>query len=295
MNHRTLASLLIVIILLLVGSQCILVVPQGQTGAVLRFQRLVETDLAPGAHFKLPFTDRPAYLDSGWIVLDGQRENGGLEKVAAGDGQPVELGYMLLWRISNAAQFCAKAPGCDESQGAYYINQAILPLLKQRFAAHSFDDAIAQLQNKVLNDLVPALNQQLSGSGMDVHSVKVTALQLTNTAEDIVYTRMRSAQSAQAAKIRAEGLAAADRIKADADQQRAAILAQGQIQAQKLRGAADADAAQIYARAARQDPAFFRFYLGLQAYRRIMQNGSNVIVLGQDSPLLKYFGSGAGK
>lgn len=295
MKHRTLASLLVAIILLLIASQCVVVVPQGQAGAVLRFQRLVESGLAPGVHFKLPFTDRPAYLDSGWIVLDGQRENGGLEKVAASDGQPVELGYMLLWRITDAAQFCAKAPGCDESQGAYYINQAILPLLKQRFAAHSFDDAIAQSQSKVLSDVVPALNRQLNGSGMHVSGVRVTVLQLTDAAEDIVYTRMRSAQSAQAAKIRAEGLAAADRIKADADQQRAAIVAQGRVQAQKIRGAADADAAQIYARAARQDPAFFRFYLGLQAYRRIMQNGNNVIVLGQDSPLLKYFGNSAVK
>ncbi|MGH8400132.1 MAG: hypothetical protein ACRESU_03430, partial [Gammaproteobacteria bacterium] len=176
---------------------------------------------------------------------------------------------------------------------AYTINQAALPLFKQAFAAHSFDEALAASQDKVLGDLVPALNKQLQGSGMEVRSARVTTLGMTDTTQDIVYTRMRSAQSAQAAKLRAEGAAAADRIKADADQQRATILAQGQIQAQKVRGTADAEAARIYAHASRQDPEFFRFFLGLQAYRRVMQNGDNVIVLGPDSQLMKYLKAAA--
>jgi modulator of FtsH protease HflC len=288
MRHHTVAGLLIVVIMLLVASQGVLVVPQGHSGAVLRFQDVVRDGLAPGLHLRLPFLDHPVYLDDGWIVLDGRRENGGLEKVAAGDGRPLELGYILLWRITDVSAFCTRNPGCDEAQGAYYINQAVLPLLKQAFAAQGFDEAFAAPQDKLLGDLVPTLNRQLKGSGMEVRSVRVTELGLTNTIQDIVYTRMRSAQSAQAAKLRAEGAAAADRIKADADQQRATILAQGQIRAQQIRGTADAEAARIYAHAARRDPGFFRFYLGLQAYRRVMQNGNNVIVLGSDSQLLKY-------
>jgi modulator of FtsH protease HflC len=291
MKHHVVAGLLIAVIALLVASQGLIVVPQGHSGAVLRFQRLVRSGLAPGLHFKVPFLDHPIYPDDGWIVLDGQRENGGLEKVAASDGRPLELGYILLWRINDMQAFCQKNPGCDESQGAYYINQAALPLFKQAFAAHSFDDALSASQEKIIADLVPALNKQLQGSGMAVRSARITALGLTDTTQDIVYTRMRSAQSAQAAKLRAEGKAAADRVKADADQQRATILAQGQIQSQKIRGAADAEAARVYARASRQDPAFFRFYLSLQAYRRVMRNGDNVIVLGPDSQLIKYLNS----
>ncbi|HEX6549862.1 MAG TPA: SPFH domain-containing protein [Gammaproteobacteria bacterium] len=295
MKHRTLAGLLIMLIMLLVASQSLMVVPQGYTGAVLRLQRVVQSGLAPGLHFKFPFLDHPVYLSSGWIVLDGQRENGGLEKVSASDGRPMELGYLLLWRISDMDSFCARNPGCDETQGAYHINQVALPLFTQAFAAHGFDEALAEPQDKVLGNLVPALNQQLQGSGVEVRSARVTALGLTDVTQDIVYTRMRSAQSAQAAKIRAEGAAAADRIKADADQQRAQILAQGRIQAQKIRGAADAEAARIYARASRRDPGFFRFYLGLQVYRRIMQNGDNVVVLGPDSELLRYLKGAANR
>lgn len=288
MKHHVIASFLIAIIVVLIVSQGLMIVPQGHSGAVLRFQRLVRSDLAPGLHFKLPLLDHPIYLDSGWIVLDGQRENGGLEKVAASDGRPLELGYMLLWRISDMQAFCAKNPGCDESQGAYHINQLALPLFKQAFASHSFDDALSASQEKISTGLVSALSKQLQGSGMEVRGARITALGLTDTTQDIVYTRMRSAQSTQAAKLRAEGAAAADRIKADADQQRATILAQGQIQAQKIRGMADAGAARTYAGAAHRDPGFFRFYLSLQAYRRVMQNGDNVIVLGPDSQLLKY-------
>lgn len=295
MKHRTLAGLLIAVIALLVLSQSILVVPQGDVGVVLRFQRLVRSNLAPGLHFKWPFLDHPVLLSSGWIVLDGKSQNGGLEKITASDGRPLQLGYMLLWRITDVDAFCGKSQGCDESQGAYLVNQAALPLLKAAFSSHSFDDALIASQDKVLNDFVPALNRQLDGAGMTVRSVRVTELNLTDTSEDIVYTRMRSAQSAEAAKLRAEGKAAADRIKAEADQQRAQIMAQGRIQAQKIRGDADAEAAKIYAQAARADRAFFHFYLGLQAYRRLMQKGNNVVVLGPDSLLSKYLTGTGGR
>ncbi|HEX5339609.1 MAG TPA: SPFH domain-containing protein [Gammaproteobacteria bacterium] len=288
MGHRAIAGTLIAVIVLLVASQCLTIVPQAHSGVVLRFQRVVRSGLAPGLHLKLPFLDHALYLDDGWIILDGQRENGGLEKVATSDGGPLELGYMLLWRIGDVTAFCTQNSGCDESQGSYHINQAALPLLRQAFATHSLDAALTAPLDKVLDKLVPTLNAQLKASGMEVRSVQVTRLGLTAVSQDIVYTRMRSAQSAEAAKLRAEGSAAADRIKADADQQRATILAQGQMQAQKIHGAADADAARIYARAARQDRDFFRFFLGLQAYRRAMQNGDNVIVLGPDSEFMQY-------
>jgi len=294
MKHRTLAGFLIAIIALLVLSQSAMVVPQGDVGVVLRFQKMVRGNLVPGLHFKWPFLDHPVYLGAGWIVLDGKSENGGLEKITANDGRPLQLGYMLLWRITDIAAFCTRSPGCDESQGAYVINQAALPLLKHAFATHSFDDALTASQDKVLHGFVPALNQQLKGVGVTVRSARVTELNLTDTSEDIVYTRMRSAQSAEAAKLRAEGKAAADRIKAEADQQRAQIMAQGRIQAQKVRGDADAEAAKIYAQAARADRTFFQFYLGLQAYRRLMQHGNNVVVLGPDSQLLQYLKGTAG-
>ncbi|MGH8399752.1 MAG: SPFH domain-containing protein, partial [Gammaproteobacteria bacterium] len=143
MKHRTLAGLLIAVIVLLIASQSLMVVAQGRSAVILRFQRAVRSGIAPGLHLKLPLLDHPIYLDDGWIVLDGQRENGGLEKVATNDGSPLELGYVLLWRISDAGMFCTRNPGCDETQGAYTINQAALPLFKQAFAAHSFDEALA--------------------------------------------------------------------------------------------------------------------------------------------------------
>lgn len=288
MRHRTLAGILIAIIVLLIASQCLMIVPQGDAGVVLRFQRVVRSGLAPGLHFKLPLLDHALNLDDGWIMLDGQRENGGLEKVATRDAGPLELGYVLLWRISNASAFCERNPGCDESRGAYHVNQQMLALFRQSFLAHSASDVLVSPLGKTPGDMVKTLNTQLKASGMEVHSVQVTALELTAVAQDIVYARMRSAQSAQAAKLRAQGTAAADRIKADADRQRATLLAKAEVQAQQIRGTADAEAARIYAGAARQDRDFFRFYLGLQAYRRAMQNGDNVIVLGPDSQFLKY-------
>ncbi len=286
--HRSFISLILAIIVLLLVSQSVGVVPEGQTGVRLRFGSVVEAGLKPGLHFKLPFMEQIAGLDAQWIPLNGERENGGRMKFVTADGKTFDAGYAAVWRISDAGVFC-RATDCDEGSGARRINDALTALLRQLFAAHTSGELLTGSDTALLRDLPGRLNAQMHALGAEVQAVRLTALTLPRDQLDAVYQRMRAQQSAQAAQIRAQGSVSADELRAKADQQQAVILAQAETRAQTIRGQAEAEATAIYARAYRQDPEFFRFYRSLEAYRRVIRKNNSIIVLGPDSGFLKYF------
>jgi membrane protease subunit HflC len=288
--HRSLISLIIAVIVLILISQSVSVVTQGQMGVRLRAGQVTQTGLSPGLHLRVPFVGRIVGLDDHWITLDSNRQNGGRVKLTTADGKTLDAGYAAVWRISDAEAFC-KVTGCDENAGARRINDALTPDLQRIFAAHSADDLLAAKDGTLLQAEPAKLNTTLKSLGVTVQSVHLTALGLPPDQLNAVFERMRAAQSADAAQIHAQGVANADKIRAQADQKKAEILAKADVQAQTIRGQAQAEAAAIYARAYNQNPEFFRFYRSLQAYKRTIKNNNSVIVLGPGSPFLKYFDS----
>lgn len=287
MLHRTFLSFIIAVIALLLVTQSVSMVHQGQKGVLLRFGTVVETGLTPGLHFKLPFLEQLVPLDDHWITLDSEQQNGGRVKFTTLDGKTLEIDYLAIWHITDMAAFC-RVSACDESVGARRINDELIPLLRQLFAAHAFNEMLADMDGRLLAGVPAAVNTRIKELGAQLDSVQITVLTLPSDSLDAVYARMRSAQLEQAAQVRNDGTAAAASIRAAAEQQKAQILAQTDSQVQKIRGAAQAAAAEIYARAYRQDPGFFRFYRSLETYRRVIKSGNSVIVLGPDSEFLKY-------
>jgi modulator of FtsH protease HflC len=288
MRYRSVLSLIIVFGLLVVISQSMCVVRQGQRGVRLRAGQVVATGLTPGLHFKLPFIEHVVGLDDHGITLDSDHQNGGRLKLVSSDGKDLEAGYAAVWQVSDAAAFCA-AVGCDENSGASRINDALTAALEKLSAARTAAVLLADKNDEMTRDLPAQLTAQLQKLGIRVRAVYITALNLPNDRLSDVYDRMRATQADKAAQIRAQGVADADAIRNKADQERAAMLAQAGIQAQKIRGQAQAEATEIYARAYRQDPEFFTFYQSLQTYRRTIKDKNSVIVLGPDSGFLKYF------
>lgn len=286
--HRSIVSLIIALGLLIIISQSVGVVQQGQTGVRLRAGNVIDTGLQPGLHFRLPFIGRIVGLDDHWITLDSEHQNGGRLKLVSADGKNLEAGYAAIWQISDPAAFC-RATGCDESSGARRINDALTPMLNKLFADQTAAELLADKDAALTKGLPAGLNAQLRALGVTVQAVYITALTLPHDQLSVTYERMRTGQSDKAAQIRAQGTADADAIRNQADQQRAAMLAQADIQAQKIRGEAQAEATAIYARAYQQDPEFFNFYLRLQVYKRTIKHDNSVIVLGPDSGFLKYF------
>ena len=71
----------------------------------------------------------------------------------------------------------------------------------------------------------------------------------------------------QAAKLRAEGVEASDRIRGEANKETTEILADAARQAGETRGQGDAAASEVYANSYSKNPEFYSFYRSMQSYR----------------------------
>lgn len=285
MTYRTPLSMLSAILLLVLLAQSVFIVPQGSTGVILRLESPTTLDLKPGVHLKLPFLDKPLYLDAAGILLDSDSLNGGYLKFVTADRETLAARYFAVWRIRDTAAFCALTV-CDENATARELNSLIVTSLRDIFAGRSRAAAIADQQ-----DLVTGLAQNLAPAagrlGVELEAVRLKGVELPPTGLEDIYTRMRSAEEARAAQLVSEGAARAARKRAETDAERDQILAAADAAAARIRASGEADAASIYAQAARPDPDFFAFYQGLTVYRRSL-TGKTILVLDADSPFLKY-------
>ena len=92
-------------------------------------------------------------------------------------------------------------------------------------------------------------------------------------------------------RLRAEGSAEAERIRAESDRRRTEILSSAQRDAQRIRGDGDATAAKIHADAYGKSPEFYSFYRSLQAYRNSLAREGDIWVVAPDGEFFKYLNS----
>ena len=72
--------------------------------------------------------------------------------------------------------------------------------------------------------------------GVELVDVRITKIELPQQVQDSVFERMRATFKAQAAKLRAEGVEASDRIRAEANKEQTEILADAARHASQTRG-----------------------------------------------------------
>ena len=101
---------------------------------------------------------------------------------------------------------------------------------------------------------------------------------------------MRAERNRIATRFRAEGDEQDLQIRADANRRREVILADADKRSNELRGEGEARAIQVLAQAIEEDPEFFAFRRSLQAYQRIMNQGTTV-VLSADADLFRFLDS----
>jgi membrane protease subunit HflC len=124
--------------------------------------------------------------------------------------------------------------------------------------------------------------------GIEVVDVRVMRLDLPDRVTDSIYDRMRSERQEVIRTLRAQGDAAANEIRADAEREETIILADAYRRAQVIKGEGDAGAARIYADAYGKDTAFYSFYRSLELYRDTL-GGNDILILEPEGELFEYF------
>jgi len=286
MTSRTLVSLIGLFFALLIASSSIFVIKETERAIMLRFGEVVQFDIQPGLHVKIPFVNTVRKFDGRVLTLDARPQ-----RYMTLEKKGLIVDSFVKWRISNVADYYTATSGI-ENTAAKLLASRVDTGLRNQFGERTLTEVVSGQRDELMNELREELNAVvIEDMGIEVVDVRVKRVDLPQDVSQSVYDRMRSEREREARELRSEGKEKAEGIRADADRQRTVLMANAYRDAELVRGDGDAVAASTYAAAFNQDPEFYSFYRSLDAYRKTFGNGGDMMLIEPDSEFFKYMGS----
>ncbi|WP_022955036.1 protease modulator HflC [Perlucidibaca piscinae] len=283
MGNRGTMALSITLFLLFLVNSAFYTIQATERGVLLRFGEVVESDLKPGLHFKIPLVHEVRRFDGRTQVSDAERT-----EFLTKESKFLIIDAYVMWRVDDVKRYFTATGGATQEAEA-----RLLPLvrdgLKNRVSERTVHEVVAGQREQLMQDLTKAVNAVASQEfGIRVVDVRVKRVDFPASTVESIYNRMRTEREREAREHRSQGTEMSDRIKSEADRQQRVILAEAYRQSEILRGQGDAEAAAIARKAFGQDAEFYRFYRSLQAYRQTFNKPSDVMVLKGDNEFLRY-------
>ncbi len=292
--YKALVTLAILVFLFSITT--VFTINEGQQGILLRLGRLVhdtQTDnvkvLTPGLHFKIPFIENVRVFDTRIQTMDIKST-----RIVTKEKKDVMVDYYVKWQIINLAQYF-KSTGGNEFKAETLLEQQLNTLLRAQFGKRTISEVVSGGRDDVMDLLRSAAEKQAGELGIQVVDVRIKGIELPANTSNAIYQRMRADMQKIANRHRADGQAAAEKIRAKADADIMVLLATTQSEAQKTRAIGQAKASSIYAQAYSQNKEFFTLYRSLLAYEGSFQSKKDILVLDQSSAFFNYFKQGIQK
>jgi modulator of FtsH protease HflC len=251
-----------------------------EQGMIVQFgnpQRILQE---PGLYFKLPVIQNLVRFEKRVLTTDAQTA-----EYLTLDKKRVLVDHVSRWRIQDPLEFYRSVR--DQDRAMARLDDLISARLRQETAKHNFLDFVREKREEIMQVVTKDTKETAKSFGIEVLDVRIKGLDLPKEVQASVFARMRAERERIAKRYRAEGEERAQEIRAGADREREVILATAYETSQKLSGEGDANATTIYAQAFGQDPEFYAFTRRLQAYEKILNTGTT-LVLSPDSELLRY-------
>ncbi|MBE8716298.1 protease modulator HflC [Cellvibrio polysaccharolyticus] len=290
MSNRGFFGVIVAAIILMVISSSIYVVTEYERAVVLRFGRLVQMDVEPGLHFKLPVADKVRKFDGRLLTADMRPES-----FFTVENKRLIVDSFIKWRIKNVENYY-KATGGDERVAAERLASRVADGLRNHFGRRTMHEVVSGRRDELMEELTHSLNLVTEDLlGLEVVDIRVKRIDLPTDVSDSVYARMAADREKEAREYRSKGQEQAEVIRADADRQRAVLEANAYRDAERIRGDGDAKAAAIFAAAYSQDPEFYAFVRSLTAYSNTFKGREDLLVVDPDSDFFRYLKDASGK
>lgn len=283
MNVKTIVSVIVLAVVLIVGSMSYFIITERDQGIVVQFGDPKRVVNEPGLNLKWPWQD-VVYYDKRVLQVDGQPE-----QVTAADQKRLVVDAFALYRIVDPLKFKNAAVSVENFEPL--MLQALTATLRENIGRVSLVDVVSgerqALMDEIRLDMVTATAQ----FGVDVIDVRIKRTDLPKENSEAIFRRMQTEREREASEIRAEGEEQSLRIRAEADRTRTVLLSQAQRTSEILRGEGDGEVVRIFADAFGQDVEFFTFYRTMQAYRGALNADDTTMVMSPDGDFLRFLNS----
>ncbi|NIC06891.1 protease modulator HflC [Billgrantia bachuensis] len=268
------------------ASNSLYVVDETERAVKLRFGEVIEENIQPGLHFKVPITQTVRKFDTRVLTLDTDTS-----RYLTLEQKAVIVDSYVKWQVVNPTRYYEATAG-DEMMAIRLIQPRVDESLRNEFGRLDLQQIIAERRDDLMirptQELDSLMREEL---GVSILDVRVKRIDLPEDVSAAVFERMRSEREREAREWRAQGQEESERIRANADRRRQVLLAQATERAETLRGEGDAEAAAIFSEAYGQNPEFFSFWRSLNAYRDSFDGERDMLVLDPTSDFFRYLRS----
>ena len=281
MLRKILYPVLFLVFVLL--TQSIYVVKETERAVKLRFGEIVEYDVEPGLHFKLPVVNTVRKFDARILTLDAAPQS-----YLTSEKKALTVDSFVKWRVSDVAKYYTTSGG-DEERLRRLLIQRVDAGLRNEFGSRTVKEVVSGQRDELMDKLSNQLNLIAKDElGVEVIDLRVKKIDLPPEVSESVFNRMRTERERLAKELRAQGNEVAEKIRATADKDKTIILADAYREAEEIKGNGDATATATYANAYSKDPEFYDFTRSLKAYQSTFESKSDILLINPDSDFFKY-------
>ena len=289
MSGRNMTFLVVAALILLVASNSLYVIKQTERGVLLQFGEVVDPDLQPGLHVKIPFVNNVRKFAGRLITVDSQPE-----RFFTQEQKALMVDSYAKFRIKDTERFYTATNG-EMARAMGLLSQRINNGLRNQVAVRTIQEVVSGERDQLMSDLTEELTvvaQEVLG--VEVVDVRVKQIDLPTDVSESVYRRMNAEREKEAREHRSQGQELAEGIRAAADREVTVLQANAYRDAELIRGEGDASATRIYAESFNRDREFYAFTRSLRAYRESFSGNGDVLLIQPDSEFFRYLKSPSG-
>ncbi len=275
MKNIALIVLAVVVVLFLWFS--LYTIDETEQAIILEFGKpMGETVSSAGLHFKLPWRSVIKFENR---ILEYDVEP---QAIITKDKKKLEVDNYARWRIADPLLFYRSVRTLNGALSR--IDPIVYSELRVELGKHVLSEIVDKRRVKIMETVSDKTEEKLAEYGIDIIDVRIKRADLSKENERAVFDRMRAERQRKAKQYRSEGEEEALMIRALTDKEKTIILANAYKESQILKGEGDAKAVEIYADAFKSDPKFYEFIRTLEAYEKVVDKKSTLI-LSTDSDL----------
>ena len=277
----------LVFLVLVVGRSSLFVIKQTERAVMLQFGEIVQPDIQPGLHVKIPWVNTVRKFDGRILTEDSPQQ-----RFLTAEQKFLEVDSFAKWRIKDVRQFYVSTGG-DTAVAGSRLSERINDGLRDQIASRTLVEVVAGERDQLMLALTAELNETtVADLGVEIIDVRVKRIDLPDDVRQSVYDRMITERNREAQDHRSRGDELAIGISADAERRAVIYRAEAYRDAEQIRGEGDAQATRIYAEAYSKDPEFYAFTRSLNAYRATFSSKGDILLLDPDSEFFKYLKGG---
>ena len=178
----------VLVLSVIILTQSIYVVSETERAVKLRFGEIVELDVQPGLHFKLPIVNTVRKFDARILTLDAAPQS-----YLTSEKKALTVDSFVKWRVSDVAKYFTTTGG-DEERLKRLLIQRVDAGLRNEFGSRTVNEVVSGQRDQLMDKLASQLNLiAISRNlGIEVIDLRVKKIDLPPEVSESVYNRMRT-------------------------------------------------------------------------------------------------------